>query len=204
MTADLLTWTHPLETRRAELAAAGITLETLEAPMTTLTLRMDPAGDGPRAIAWAVGAFLPTAMNTWTPLPGGRAYRLGPDEWLVTVPLDEASLIELLRPHGGTATDVTDQRTTLRLAEATARELVASGCALDLRRRSFPPGSCAQTLLGQTGVLLVAHDDGIDLLVRTSFAAYLADWLLDAASALDPAALDPALDPVPATRKDTP
>jgi sarcosine oxidase subunit gamma len=42
----------------------------------------------------------------------------------------------------------------------------------------------AQTTLGMTGVILLAVDgSGADyrILVRSSFARYLADWLLDAA-----------------------
>ncbi|WP_308253022.1 sarcosine oxidase subunit gamma family protein [Pseudonocardia sp. ICBG601] len=70
-----------------------------------------------------------------------------------------------------------------------ARELLSFGCALDLHPRSFPAGSSAQTLLGRAAVLLLARDDRsdadggavFDLHVRSSFAGYLADWLLDAA-----------------------
>ena len=47
------------------------------------------------------------------------------------------------------------------------------------------PGTAAQTMLGQAGVVLIALDDtGTDyrILVRASFARYLADWLIDAAT----------------------
>ena len=64
-----------------------------------------------------------------------------------------------------------------------ARELLSFGCSIDLRPASFPRGSCAQTTVGRAGVLVVALGDGDDfrLFVRSSFAGYLADWLLDAA-----------------------
>jgi len=48
----------------------------------------------------------------------------------------------------------------------------------------FGGGAAAQTTLGQTGVILLAVDgSGAEhrILVRSSFARYLADWLLDAA-----------------------
>jgi sarcosine oxidase subunit gamma len=67
--------------------------------------------------------------------------------------------------------------------------VLATGCAIDLHPRAFPAGSAAQTTLGLAGVVLLALDDGVDggathyhVLVRSSFARYLAAWLLDAAS----------------------
>jgi sarcosine oxidase subunit gamma len=117
---------------------------------------------------------------------------LGPDEWLLIGEHPGDQWAEALRavvaPLGGAAVDVSDQRTGVRLRGSGARELLAFGCALDLRPASFPPGSCAQTLLGQAGVLLIADrvDDGFVILVRTSFAGYVADWLLDAAQELRP------------------
>jgi sarcosine oxidase, subunit gamma len=61
--------------------------------------------------------------------------------------------------------------------------VLARGCAIDLHPRAFGRGSSAQTTLGQAGVVLLAlGDDGQDfaVLVRSSFAGYLATWLLDA------------------------
>ena len=54
----------------------------------------------------------------------------------------------------------------------------------DLHPRVFGRGNSAQTILGQAGVVLLALSDAGDdyvVLVRSSFAGYLADWLLDAA-----------------------
>jgi sarcosine oxidase, subunit gamma len=55
-------------------------------------------------------------------------------------------------------------------------------CALDLHPRVFGPGQCAQTLLGRTQAVLwqIDTEPTYRLLVRCSFAAYLADLLLDA------------------------
>jgi sarcosine oxidase subunit gamma len=112
---------------------------------------------------------------------------LGPDEWLVTGtassgPELEARLREALAPHGGTAVDVSAQRTTLRLRGAQSRDVLSKGCALDLHPSVFGEGAAAQTTLGRAGVILVAVDgDDFRILVRSSFARYLVDWLLDAA-----------------------
>jgi sarcosine oxidase subunit gamma len=82
-------------------------------------------------------------------------------------------------------TDVSAQRTTLLVSGARARDLLAHGCALDLNQRAFGAGRCAQTTLARAQVVLVARDEpgaGFWVLVRSSFAGYLTDWLLDAAA----------------------
>lgn len=63
-------------------------------------------------------------------------------------------------------------------------DLRVPACSIDLHPRSFPAGSCAQTTLGPAGVIILALDDeGADyrILVRPSFAGYLADWIVEAA-----------------------
>ena len=119
---------------------------------------------------------------------------LGPDEWLVTGtsltgPELEARLREAVSPHGGAAVDVSGQRTTLRLRGSHSRDVLAKGCALDLHPAVFTAGSAAQTRLGQAGVILLTVDGGgadYRILVRSSFARYLAGWLLDAAEEYTP------------------
>jgi sarcosine oxidase, subunit gamma len=190
-TPTLMIVRHPLETRRTQLAELsaeldGVALE-LEAPVAAVDLRLDPAGPGPAAVAEVAGGPLPAQPDTWTVLVAGQALRLGPDEWLLTStaarPEDwEFGLDEAAAPFGGAAVDVSAQRTTVRVRGASARRLLASGCAIDLRPGSFPRGRCAQTLLGQAGVVLVAlADDDLQLFVRPSFAGYVVDWLVDAA-----------------------
>jgi sarcosine oxidase, subunit gamma len=182
--ADLLTRSHPLEPYRTALDALPDGLRITAEPFVALAdLRVDPAS-GVRVR----GATLPTTPNTWVPAGDGRLLWLGPDEWLVTSPGTapealEAELAEVLRPVGGVAVDVSAQRIGLRITGARAREVLAKGCAIDLHPRAFGRDSSAQTTLGQAGVVLLAlGDDGQDfaVLVRSSFAGYLATWLLDA------------------------
>ena len=76
------------------------------------------------------------------------------------------------------------QRITVRLTGKRAREILAKGCSIDLHPRVFGRGRSAQSMLGQAAVVLLALSDVGDdylVLVRSSFAGYLADWLLDAA-----------------------
>jgi sarcosine oxidase, subunit gamma len=184
--AELLR-THPLEawtdTFAALPAAVGITVE----PFVAMAdVRLGAVGPD---VSARLGVDLPTAPNTWVPTEDGRAIWLGPDEWLLTSTAEtpeelEERLRTVLVPHGGAAVDVSAQRIGLRLTGERVRDVLARGCALDLHPRVFGRGACAQTTLGLAGVVLLAlSDDGSDhaVLVRSSFAGYLADWLLDAA-----------------------
>ena len=178
MTADALTPTGPLDAWAGRFAALppGIRI-TAEPFVAMVDVRLDPAG------APALG--LPTTPSTWVARGDGRAIWLGPDEWLVTSPARRPPEL----PDADVVVDVSGQRTTLRLAGEHVRAVLATGCALDLHPRAFPRGSAAQTLLGMAAVVLLALDDTgteYEILVRTSFARYLADWLLDAAAEFTP------------------
>ncbi|MGY1639011.1 sarcosine oxidase subunit gamma [Geodermatophilus sp. SYSU D00742] len=184
--AELLR-THPLEAWRAAFErlpdAIGVTAEPFVA---MVDVRLGEAG---AEASGALGVQLPTTPNTWVPAGTGRAVWLGPDEWLVTSTTEapwelEARVRAAVLPLGGSATDVSAQRIGLRLTGPRVRDVLAKGCSIDLHPRVFGRGSSAQTVLGQAGVVLLALSDAGDdvlVLVRSSFAGYLADWLLDAA-----------------------
>ena len=178
MTADPLTPTGPLDAWAGRFAAlpTGIRI-TAEPFVAMVDVRLDPAR------ASALG--LPTTPSTWVARGDGRAIWLGPDEWLVTSPSRRPPEL----PDADVVIDVSGQRTTLHLAGEHVRAVLATGCALDLHPRAFPRGSAAQTVLGTAGVVLLALDDTgteYEILVRSSFARYLADWLLDAAGEFIP------------------
>jgi sarcosine oxidase, subunit gamma len=150
--------------------------------LAQVVLRADPTTD----LNAVTGGPLPApgrAAGDWP-----RVLGLGPDEWLIlSTPGTQQELLGKLRASldgDGAVTDVSGQRTTIALAGPRSQELLAKGCALDLHPRAFGRGRCAQTLLGNAQVVLVAapnaeHDYWI--LPRSSFARYVADWLLDAA-----------------------
>ena len=81
-------------------------------------------------------------------------------------------------------TDVSAARTVIEMAGAHARLVLAKGCPLDLHADSFGPSQSAQTLLAKARVLVHCVDTrpAFRLFVLDSFASYLADWLIDAAS----------------------
>jgi sarcosine oxidase, subunit gamma len=135
------------------------------------------------------GFDLPTEPNTVAGDASRAALWLGPDEWLVVGPPGSETALETdLRATGATVVDVSANRTTLEIRGRGVRELLEFGCPIDLDPRVFGPGRCAQTLLARANVLIwfVADDPEpvYRLLVRPSFAAYVAAWLADAADGL--------------------
>ncbi|GAA3837714.1 sarcosine oxidase subunit gamma [Streptomyces coacervatus] len=158
--------------------------------LAQLNVRLDAKGGAADAVGLALGLQLPLEPNTAIRAGELTALWLGPDEWLVVGPPgSERDLETRIRAAVGeepvSVTDVSAQRTTLLVSGARALDLLAHGCPLDLHPRAFGAGRCAQTTLARTQVVLVARDEpgaGFWVLVRSSFASYLTDWLLDAAT----------------------
>ena len=187
---------HPLQSWTAAFEQLPPTVRiSVEPYVAMVNIRLGTPNDEVTAV---VGVQLPTAPNTWRPTGTGRAIWLGPDEWLLTSTADtpealEARIRSAAMAAGGAAADVSAQRIMLRLTGPSVRKLLANGCAIDLHPRVFGLGDSAQTTLARAGIVLLGLSDvGHDfvVLVRSSFAGYLADWLLDAAAefAADPAA----------------
>ncbi|OPG06485.1 sarcosine oxidase subunit gamma [Microbispora sp. GKU 823] len=171
---------------RFEAASAGGGLRLAEIPfLAQINLRVDPKSPAAERIGTAIGVPLPVEPGTTAGGGDLEVLWLGPDEWLVVGPDGAArDLVERIEEAAGgehvSVVDVSAQRTTLVVGGERARDVLAHGCALDLHPRAFGPGRCAQTMLARAAVVLVAGEDGFRLLVRSSFAAYVAEWLLDA------------------------
>ncbi|MCW0214842.1 MAG: sarcosine oxidase subunit gamma [Pseudonocardia sp.] len=190
--AESLFRTGPLDGWAGRFAELPDSVTIMAEPFHAMVdVRLAPDGTGrpapglPGSVAAAVGTT-PPEPGTWTDGEQAAAIWLGPDEWLVTSPFTPPAELEAaVRGPGGAAVDVSAQRTTIRLRGAHARDVLETGCAIDLHPRSFPAGAAAVTTLGQAGVVLLALDGaGTDyrILVRSSFAGYLAEWLIDAAT----------------------
>lgn len=156
------------------------------APRRTLNLRVLSGSPGASAVAGRLEIPLPGGTGAVTYGAGLSLLALGPDEYLLLEDLgspnvDEAGLRTLLGADGS-VTDVSATRTTVLLTGRAARDVLAHGMAVDLD--ALRPGRCVQTLLAQCAV--VVHGvgeprtagDRVEVLVRSSFAAHLADWLL--------------------------
>ncbi|MFJ7216246.1 sarcosine oxidase subunit gamma [Amycolatopsis sp. NPDC098790] len=124
------------------------------------------------------------------PLPGPCRYTsghgvdilwMGPDEYLVLGPelsRESSDLEAALSRESAAVVDVSAQRNVVRLTGEHAADVLAHGCSIDLE--ASPPGTCVQTLLARTGIVLMVREDGFTILVRQSFSDYFKAWLADA------------------------
>ena len=157
--------------------------------LTQINLRVDPSETTMMPIlADVLGFALPVAPNTTASTGDRRALWLCPDEWLVVGDQDqgktiEQSLRDVLAGAAASIVDVSANRAVLQIQGGRARELLASGTPIDLHPRVFVLGRCAQTLVAKAQVLIERSDkDAFHLYLRSSYASYSADWLLDAAA----------------------
>jgi len=137
------------------------------------------------------GLALPRVPNTVLRRAERRALWLSPDEWLIVGPENQQDTINQALRVGlagafGSIVDVSANRTVIEVRGARARDLLAHGVSIDLDEKAFDPGRCAQTLLAKAQVIVERRDEAAAfyLYVRSSFASYVADWLLDAARTL--------------------
>ncbi|MDE2869800.1 MAG: sarcosine oxidase subunit gamma [Chloroflexota bacterium] len=155
--------------------------------LTHLNLRLHPDdAEALAAVHQVIGVQLPLTPNTITAGGDVTAIWLGPDEWLLLAEHHQsdalvADLQDALASHFASVVDISAGQTVIRLRGPSTLDVLARGCALDLHPTVFPPGACAQTLLARAQALLVAVDDTptFDIVVRRSFAPYVAAWLED-------------------------
>ena len=138
-----------------------------------------------RAAACLKIAALPEA-NRVVATPEAECLWLGPEEWLVLgSPTSRAAILAVLEQaigsDDGGAVDQSSSRVIVELKGPSARDVLATCCALDLHPRVFGPGQCAQTLIAKAPVLLSQVDAAptYRLLIRPSLAAYVVSWLVD-------------------------
>ena len=156
--------------------------------LTHVNLRLDSRDTHAlAAVQRVLGVHLPNTPNTTAAADALLAIWLGPDEWLLLAERQEsgplvAALHAELAGHLASVVDISAGQTVIRLRGPSTGDVLAHGCALDLDPSAFPPGTCAQTLLARAQVLLLAVDAAptVDVIVRRSFAPYVAAWLEDA------------------------
>jgi sarcosine oxidase subunit gamma len=158
--------------------------------LAQINFRADPNdADIVQRLASTLGFALPVVLNTTTSHNDRRALWLGPDEWLIVGPDGQQEILAQALRNGlngtvGSIVDVSANRTMLEVGGPQARELLSHGVPIDLDARTFGPDRCAQTLLAKAQVVIERHDEEpFHLYIRSSFAHYAAEWLLDAGSA---------------------
>ena len=79
--------------------------------------------------------------------------------------------------------DLSDQWRFLSVSGPSARALLPRGIEIDLAPAGLPIGTARQTLCAGVPVIVPpVQEQKIDLLIPTSFAPWLADWLAEARS----------------------
>ncbi|WP_298808805.1 sarcosine oxidase subunit gamma [uncultured Gordonia sp.] len=167
--------------RFAALAPAVLVSET---PVAAISVRTTDPG--------VIDALTLPGACAISSADGTDAIWLGPDEWLLTrpgiaahdwLPVLQTSVDAGKSAPGGTyLADTTGQRTRITLDGPYAATVLAHGCAIDLSPGRFGDTAAVQTFLAQAGVIVHRENSGFALYVRSSFADYLAAWIVDAAT----------------------
>ena len=157
-----------------------------------INLRLDPNDKNcVSSCSKILGTMLPTKANTYSVNAiNEKVIWLGPDEWLI-VSNDDAFL-KLLNEIGdleASLTDVSENRTIIRISGKYVNVLLSKFLVLDLEKNLSTNSSCAQTLFVKVPVLLVRnHHDGtpeIDIFANRSHANYIYSLLVDGTKNLD-------------------
>jgi sarcosine oxidase subunit gamma len=137
-----------------------------------------------QAIENTLGLALPHEANTISASAGLRIFWLGPDEWLIHLPLESVeekinALRETLGNHHVAVTEVSDYFSVLELSGPQVRSIIASASPYDIRPQYFKTGQCAQTLFGHASILLwpLEETPAFGIQVRWSYAQYVYNYL---------------------------
>lgn len=162
-----------------------------EAPLRTyLNLRGNPQDPGFGAgIKAVLGIALPTEPGSYHCNQQHSLYWLGPDEWVLVSESPaaelEAELRNLLSGHIAIV-DISGGQTLINLrgAEGPLQTVLKKSSVYDFSAWSPAgknAGRCAQITFAKATALLSNQPDGsFNLILRRSFADYIARWLLDA------------------------
>lgn len=137
------------------------------------------------------GLTFPREANRFTTHGPTRVLWTGPDDWLIVDERPDASellgaLEGAVAGHHTAVVEVSGNRVRFRISGRDARALMNRACALDFDPPEFAAGHCAGTIVAraQAFVMQTSDDPTYELLVRRSFAAYVADWFVTARRAL--------------------
>ena len=139
-----------------------------------------------------LNTILPTKPNNFTKNGNLKIIWLSPDEWLITN--DDDSLFLQLRNEIGdleaSVTDISDNRTILRLSGKKIYKLLSKFLVLDLEKSLPRESTCAQTLFAKVPILLLRnHNENqvpeIDIFLNNSHANYVYNLIVDGTENLD-------------------
>lgn len=140
------------------------------------------------AVSEALGLVLPTRIGERRTSGRRSALCLGPDEWVLhTEEADSSALVAALVDLSArlplSAVDIGDREIVLAVEGPAARDLLATGCPLDLAR--MPVGTGTRTVFDTVQVVLTREaEDRFRLEVWRSFAPHVRALLATAAEEL--------------------
>lgn len=139
------------------------------------------------ALGEVIGIMPPVEPNVLVCNDNFSVCWLGPDEWMLITPKDaQTDTISSIRDKLGgihhAVTDTTGYYTMIKLSGQMARATLEKGCTLDLHPQVFTVGQCAQINIAKTIGLVIPRlndqrNQSFDIVVRRSFADYLASWI---------------------------
>ena len=168
---------------------AGVLIEErLGLSIVQVATRRGQAEAAASAIERSMGISPSSEANSVAAGERASAVWIAPGQWLLVAEgMAEGELERLLREAVRDATAIMDQshaRSVLRIAGPQAGALLAKGCPLDLDPRTFPAGTCAQSMVGPVAALLHRLDETLlfDLYLPRSYAVSVWEWLTESAA----------------------
>ncbi len=159
-----------------------------------INLRLDPNNNDYMSICDKIlGAVLPTKPNTYVQNEKVKIIWLGPDEWMVINDQENELFIKLKNELGdleASVTNISENRTIIRLSGKKIITLLSKFLVLDLKKNLGTQSSCVQTLFAKVPILLVRNADNnqipvIDIFTNRSHANYIYNLLVDGTKNLD-------------------
>ena len=134
----------------------------------------------------AFGVPLPVAACRASTIGERSALWLGPEEHLLIAPAEIGSRIQaevstVLAGVAHSLVDVSDRQVAFAMTGSAARDVLASGCPLDLDPDAFPVDMCTRTLFGKAEIVLWRRSaEEYHLEVARSFSDYVLGWIREA------------------------
>lgn len=139
-----------------------------------------------KSIAVGMQIAPPLDANMTSREPGLAAIWSGPCRWLFVSDQNGPSdlsrqLTDLLADKPVAVTDLSHARAVLNISGPHVRDVLSKGCGLDFHPDRFAPDQSAQTSIAHAAVLIdCCETDQFDLYVSRSYAAFFAEWLINA------------------------
>ena len=158
-----------------------------------INLRIDPNNENLVRCGTIINTILPIKPNTYAKNKNIKVMWLGPNEWLITNDKNDnlyAKLKSEIGDNESSITDVSENRTIIKISGNQIYKLLSKFLVLDLEKNLSNESACAQTLFVKVPVLLVRNNNEkeipeIDIFMNRSHANYIYNLIVDGSKYLD-------------------